>query len=270
MKYTIITSASNLKVREVLEVRNKRSRQRHNNAFLIEGPHLLEMAANADCIIRHVFFSESFIKKRDGQRLLKRLFEAGADIFMAKEHVMSKLAETETPQGILAVASYAPIDLNALTLRGKPLIVVTEGVQDPGNLGTIIRTSDAAGADAVVILPGTCDPFMPKSLRATAGSIFNLPVIFSEADDLIGWLRKKGISLFVTDIGADKSIFNSDLHGPLALAFGNEAQGVSQRLRDTADMLIRIPIIGRAESLNVAASAAICLYETVRQRTRPF
>lgn len=269
MKYTIITSASNPKVREVLEVRNKRSRQRHN-AFLIEGPHLLEMAANADCIIRNVFFSESFIKKRDGQRLLKRLLTAGADIYMAKEHVMSKLAETETPQGILAVASYAPIDLNALTLRGKPLIVVTEGVQDPGNLGTIIRTSDAAGADAVVILPGTCDPFMPKSLRATAGSIFNLPVIFSETEDLIGWLKREGISLFVTDTGANKSIFDSDLHGPLALAFGNEAQGVSQRLRDMADMLIRIPIIGSAESLNVAASAAICLYETVRQRTRPF
>ena len=167
------------------------------------------MAANAGCVIRRVFFSESFIKKESGRRLLKQLSESGSDIYAAREQIISKLAETETPQGILAVASCAPVDLNALTLRGYPFIVAAEGIQDPGNLGTIIRTSDAAGADAVVILPGTCDPFMPKSLRATAGSIFNLPVIFSEADDLIGWLRKKGISLFVTDIGADKSIFNS-------------------------------------------------------------
>lgn len=268
MEYPIITSASNPKVREVLEVRDKRGGQRHN-AFLIEGPHLLEMAVNAGCVIRRVFFSESFIKKESGRRLLKQLSEAGSDIYTAREQIISKLAETETPQGILAVASCAPVDLNALTLRGYPFIVAAEGIQDPGNLGTIIRTSDAAGADAVVILPGTCDPFTPKSLRATAGSIFNLPVIFSETEDMTGWLKKRGISLIVTDRDADKSIFNSDLQGPLALVFGNEAQGVSQRLRDTADILIRIPIIGRAESLNVAASAAICLYETVRQRTRP-
>ncbi|MDO9288788.1 MAG: RNA methyltransferase, partial [Thermodesulfovibrionales bacterium] len=151
--------------------------------------------------------------------------------------------------------------------KSIPLIVIVEGVQEPGNLGTIIRTADAAGADAVIILEGTCDAFSQKTIRATAGSIFNIPIVYAETDKLLEWLKAKKISLAATSLDAKKSIFNTDLKKPLAFVFGNEAHGVSAEIKKNADVILKIPIFGKAESLNVSASAAICLYEAVRQRS---
>ena len=150
----------------------------------------------------------------------------------------------------------------------SPLLVVSDGIQDPGNLGTIIRTADAAGADGVVILPGTCDVYMQKTIRATAGSLFNIPVTHAAVDELLDWLRAHKINLAVTASGAEKSFFEADLNKPVAFVFGNEAQGVQEDLKRAADMVLSVPIYGKAESLNVAASAAVCLYEAVRQRRK--
>jgi len=265
MRYKKITSLSNPLVREAMRIKEGRGSERH--AILIEGHRLLEMARASDAGIRKIFFTEAYRSGHEG--FLGQLPEKAAELIETTEHILSKIADTETPQGIVAEASYKRHKLHELSLQRSPLIVVCDGIQDPGNLGTIIRTADAAGADAVVFLPGTCDPFMPKAVRASAGSIFNIPVLFSEPAALMEWLRKKSISLMVSDVHASPSIYDTDMRKPLAFVFGNEAFGVSEYLKGRSDMRVSIPIPGKAESLNVATSAAICLYEAVRQRGGP-
>lgn len=260
-----ITSLSNPKIRETLEIKNKRDRYRER-AFIIEGPHLVEMSLASGNPIEKVFFTGSFSVKKEGRGLLSKISKRTFEIFEVTDRILNKLTDTETPQGIIAIGSCKTKSLEEISFRSIPLIVIIDGVQEPGNLGTIIRTSDASGADAVIILRGTCDPFMQKTIRANAGSIFNIPVIHAETDTLLKWLASEKIYLFVTALDAEISIFDADLKRALAFVFGNEAHGVSDRMKKNADLILKIPIFGRAESLNVAASAAVCLYEAVRQR----
>ncbi len=265
MKYIQITSASNPKIKEGLDIKNKRSKYKHA-AFIIEGPHLVETALASGNKINTVFFTDSFRAKKDRQRILREIAKKTGEIFEVTEQIMNKLANTETPQGIIATVSYDIKNLEEIRFKSVPLIMAVDRVQEPGNLGTIIRTSDAAGADAVVILKGTCDAFMQKTIRATAGSIFNIPIIYTGTDKFIEWLKSNGIILIATALDSDKSIFDSDLKKPIAFVFGNEAHGVSNEIKRKADLILKIPIYGKAESLNVSASAAVCLYEAVRQR----
>ena len=262
MRYKKITSLSNLHIKEALKIRERKI-GRHRD-LLIEGPHLIEMALASPAEIRKVFFTDSFRSKH--AELFTQLSRTGAELFETTDHVLSRLSDTEMPQGIAAIASLKFHDPGALPCSVNPLMVICDGIQDPGNLGTIIRTADAAGADAVIFLPGTCDPLLPKVVRATAGSVFTIPLVFTESGVLMQWLGEKAIALFVTDVNASRSIYEADLRKPLAFAFGNEAKGVNRSLRGEAKMLVKIPILGKAESLNVATSAALCLYEAVRQR----
>lgn len=274
MRFVKITSPANPIIKEALKIKEKRSRYRHE-AFLIEGPHLMEMAAaSIDVEIKRVFFTEAFSAKREGQRLLRQIAHSverkawsveRTTFIQVSGQVLNKLADTETPQGIVAVVSYKIAGLDSLSFQGIPFLTVCDGIQDPGNLGTIIRASDAAGADAVVILPGTCDAFTSKTIRATAGSIFNMPVIYLESEILFDYLDSKNIALYAADIHAQVSIYESNFKSPTAIAFGNEAHGVSEVLLKRAKGL-KIPIVGKAESLNVAMAASVCLYEVVRQR----
>lgn len=267
MNFIKITSPSNPKIKQALDIKNKRGKHKHNT-FIIEGPNLIEMALAFGQQINEVFFTNRFSSKKDGQKLLRQVSKATNELFEITDQLLNKLADTETPQGIIAIAAYKPIALEEITFKSIPLIIIVDGVQEPGNFGTIIRTSDAAGADAVIILKGTCDAFMQKTLRATAGSIFNIPIVYAETDTLLEWLKSKAIQLIVTALDSRESIFDADLKKPLAFIFGNEAHGVSAMLKKKADLTLKIPLIGKAESLNVSASAAICLYEAVRQRLR--
>jgi TrmH family RNA methyltransferase len=265
MKYAKITSAANQRVRDAVRTREKRVRSGHN-AFLLEGPHLVEMALSAGVRIREVFVTGALISQKEHQDLMGRVLKTTDLIFEVSDQVLNKISSTETPQGMAAVADYGPGSLSELSFHTNPLVVVVDTIQDPGNLGTIIRTADAAGADAVIVLPGSCDVFMPKVIRATAGSIFNIPVVNADPEALLTLLRANRIRLAVTAAGAETSLYDTDLSGPVAVAFGNEARGVSSKLKKAADFSLSIPIFGRAESLNAATSAAICLYEIVRQR----
>jgi len=266
MIYAKITSPSNPKIKQALDIKNKRSKYK-NIVFIIEGPHLIEAAMASGSRIKKVFFASAFESKKDGRKLLRQISESTAELYQTTEQILNKLADTETPQGIIAIASYEIKKLEEITFKQAPLIVAVDGVQEPGNLGTIIRTADAAGADAVIILKGTCDAFVQKTIRATAGSIFNIPVIYSDTDNLLHWLKTTGITLAATALDSDKSIFETNLKNPSAFVFGNEAHGVSSEIKKRADLILKIPIFGKAESLNVSASAAVCLYEAARQRS---
>lgn len=229
--------------------------------LLIDGQHAIEMALSSRFRIVRIFFSSKY----RNSTFLER-FDRDTEMIETTERIISELSDTEHPQGIIAVATYETFELSSIRSGKDSIFVVCDGIQDPGNLGTIIRTSDAAGADAVIILPGTCDPFMQKVIRASAGSIFNIPVIFSEKDNLKKWIRKRDIRLIVTAPGSSSTIYDLNLNGSIAFAFGNEARGVSEELITGADEIVSIPILGKAESLNVSVAASICLYEAVRQR----
>lgn len=261
-----ITSLSNPHVKEAVAISQKRSTR--PNTILIEGERLIRMADSAGALISEVFFTSSFGSRERGVSLLNKLEAGAVRSFEVSEKIISRLSDTDTPQGIVAVVSYKPPCLRDLSINTTALIVVLDSLQDPGNVGTIIRTADALGADAVVCLPGTCDTLSPKVIRASAGSIFNVPVVSAGTEELIAWLRDRGIGLAVTSPSADIPVFDSDLTSPVAFIFGNEAMGVGEALKESADLLISIPLFGKAESLNVATSAAVCLYEALRQRKK--
>jgi len=267
MNYPKLTSTAHPKIKALLDIKRRKDRDKHS-PFIIEGPHLIETAINSDSQINDVLFSASFSSKESGQKFLRRLSKHTKNIFEVSEHVIARIADTETTQGIIAVSACRSLSLEDLRPGAEALIVVIDGVQDPGNLGAIIRTSDAVAADAVVLLPGTCDAFMQKTVRSTAGSIFNIPVIDSDLQSFLKWLRLNKIKLAVTSLDTERTVFEEHLEGPLALVFGNEAHGVCKEIRSAADLLLKIPIYGHAESLNVASAAAVCLYEAVRQRRK--
>jgi TrmH family RNA methyltransferase len=260
MRYKKITSPSNPLIRELL----KEKKEREGNRLIIEGHRVFEMALASGAHIGRVFFTENYRSKNED--FLRQAAKYAPELMETTEQILSRIAETETPQGIVAVVSYKRHVLRELSLTPNPLIVVCDGIQDPGNVGAIIRTADAANADILIILPGTCDPLMPKAVRATAGSIFNIPVVTSGPEQLVEWLRKKSIGIVVAEAHASRTIYDADLRKPVALVFGNEAAGPSDYLKRNSDMDVSIPIPGKAESLNVAASAAISLFEAVRQR----
>jgi TrmH family RNA methyltransferase len=265
MKCLRIISLANPHIREMLSILRRRS-ETGDRFFLIEGIHLVEMALEAGAALKEVFFTGQFDSKEEGVRMLNRLAAGGIRLVEVTGQIMSRLTDTETPQGIVAVVRHQAKRLGDLTLSSRPLLVVLDRIQDPGNLGTIIRTSDAASVDAVLLLPSTCDPFMQKTIRSTAGSIFNIPVIQAGLDELAAFLRASGVKLGIASSDAHTTLFETDLKIPAALVFGNEAQGVSSEMRQIADFAFRVPISGKAESLNVATAAAVCVYEAFRQR----
>lgn len=266
MKYTKISSLANPLIKETLKIKQRRSGSRHE-AFLIEGPNLVEMAAASPLVeIFRVFFTGEYASTKEGGGILKKLGGKSSLFAEIPVQILSKIAETETPQGIVAIGAYKLLTFGEIVTKDIPLLVISDGIQDPGNLGTIIRVSDAVNADAVVILPGTCDAFNSKAVRATAGSLFNIPVVYSETGDLVKYLKSKHIKLYVADVHSRKLLYEADFKQPAAIALGNEAHGVSEEILKNADSLLKIPITGKAESLNVATAASVCLYEAVRQR----
>jgi TrmH family RNA methyltransferase len=179
--------------------------------------------------------------------------------------VMSELAQTVTPQGLLAVCDFVDVPLSAVTAAGPRLIALLANVRDPGNAGTVLRTADAAGADAVVFADASVDPYNGKCVRASAGSLFHLPVVAgSRLPETIGALRDAGLRVIAADgrasVTLDDPAIRQTLARPTAWLFGNEAWGLPAELLELADESVAVPIYGRAESLNLAAAAAVCLY----------
>jgi TrmH family RNA methyltransferase len=259
-----IESPKNKLIREALEVGTRRGRH-GERAFLIEGPHLLEEALGAatGTELFRVFYTERFRKRHAA--LWRRLTASGAELVHVSDTIMDKLADTETPPGVAAIAGKTEFPVERLSLSG--ITVVADGIRDPGNLGTLIRTADAVGAGAVVLL-GTCDPYSPKALRASSGSVFHLPLATSTDDVLLDCLRKKKVPLLVAVAHGDIPVFEVEAAPPLAIAFGNEAAGVRNEILTRADGSLSVPIFGRAESLNVASAAAVVLYELARRGPR--
>lgn len=190
--------------------------------------------------------------------------DAGVEVVFTTEGVLDAMADTVTPQGIVAVARQSPTSVREVFAASPRLVAICEEVRDPGNLGTIIRAADAAGADAVVLTGRTVDPYNPKVVRATTGSLFHLPVAVGvELSTAVEKAHAAGVRVIAADVGGGDFLASRELLAePTAWLFGNEARGLDEDALALADIALRLPIYGAAESLNLATAASVCLYET--------
>ena len=264
----IIESVHNPRVKYIISLGKSKTRKKEKK-FIVEGPHLVGEAIN--CFRESGKFPIDFILySADAPAdILKAARNLGVSCFRTTERVMREISEVETPQGILAVVKEEEFNLNEVLGRKPPLIVFCIDVQDPGNLGTIIRTADAVSASGVILSKGTVDLYNPKVLRSTIGSIFHLPIVHVEnIKETIITLKQNGTKIIAAALDAKKSYFDADLGGPVAIIFGNESKGIGRQVEGLCDGSVKIPMPGKAESLNVGVSSAVILYEALRQRSK--
>ena len=236
--------------------------------MVVEGAELLSVAMTAGASIEAVYVAPEGATAPSVVDVTRRILSQGGRVFDLAPGVMERVASTVTPQPLLAVVSYASTPLDALD--GATLVVVCVDVRDPGNLGTVIRTADAAGVDAVICCDGTVDPTNPKCVRATAGSLFHVPVVDGGTSAAaVADLSDRGFTTVATVARGGTDYASFDWAGPVALVLGNEAGGLTHDLVATLDAGVTIPMAGRAESLNVSVSAAVLCFEVLRQRRTP-
>jgi RNA methyltransferase, TrmH family len=255
----MLTSSKNPKVAAAARLK-KRSFREQDRAFLVEGAQGVHEALDAGRL-RTLFALD------DLDPLVLRAREAGVETLPVAEQVLRAITATVTPQGVVGVASFVDAELHHLPAEG--CVAVLHDVRDPGNAGTVLRSADAAGAGGVVFADTSVDLYNPKTVRASAGSVFHLPVVRRVATaDVIVHLRGNGFRVLAMDARGDRDLYGIDLAGPVAFLFGNEAHGLSDEVRRMADAVVRVPHAGRAESLNLAAAASVCLFEWARRRLR--
>jgi len=255
----VISSTKNPKVAAAARL-HKRAFRDEDRRFLVEGAQGVREALDADPVAIETLFLEDELHE-----LAVRARERGVDIVGAAGQVMARLTSTVTPQNIVGVAPYVDVPLDAVPATG--CVAVLHEVRDPGNAGTIVRSADAAGAAGVVFGAASVDVYNPKTVRACAGSVFHLPIVREmPTADVIAGLRERGHRILAMDAHGSNSLYTTDVSGPVAFIFGNEAHGLPQEVVSSADATVRVPHAGAAESLNLAAAATICLFEHARRR----
>ncbi|WP_027340647.1 TrmH family RNA methyltransferase [Halonatronum saccharophilum] len=261
-----ITSISNGRIKRLRSLYKKKYR-RIEGAFVLEGVRIIEEACKEDALIEEVFYSDYLLRNQRGKDLLEKLKSKRVDVIEVSDKVLAEVSDTQSPQGILAVVKKVEYDLEDIVNGDENFLLVVDGVQDPGNLGTIIRTADAAGVAGIITTKGTVSLYNQKTIRATMGSLFRLPV-YRENDlgNLKKILKDNKVRVIVGDIGGDKYHFDVDYIDSVALIVGNEGKGPRAELIEFADEVIKIPLVGDAESLNVAMATGVIVYEGVRQR----
>lgn len=260
-----IISSQNPLIKEVKSLKSRKDREA-KGLFFVEGSRIVEEAANENTDIKYTVISEDYASGDEGRRLSGILEKSGCRNYMVPDGLYKQLTDTETPQGILAVIGLG--ERRTIDDTGSDdLYVILENIRDPGNMGTIMRTADAAGFTGVIVSSGCVDVYNTKVLRATMGSIFHIPVYYcSTAPDAVRLLKSKGIKVYASHLKGSCSLYEADMTVPASIVIGSEAEGVSEETALSADMLIRIPMPGRAESLNASVAAGIMMYEAVRQR----
>ena len=263
----MISSKQNGEIKLLRSLKQRKYRQREK-LFVIEGIRIIEEAINDGADILKVYYSPLIGANPRAQRLLKELEKKKIVKFLIEEKLFYELAETEAPQGILAVVKEPDYDLNDL-LKFKslyPHIILINGVQDPGNLGNILRTAAAAGWAGAILSKGTVDLYNPKAIRSTMGAIHKIPILRKiELTDLLYELRQRNFQIIATGLAGELQHFEIDFSQPTVIIVGNEGNGVDPELLYSVDDVVKIPMDPQAESLNVAVAAGIVIFEGVRQ-----
>lgn len=226
--------------------------------YLIEGENLLEEAVKNGAAIKTVLMCRDYRGS---------LFGTEDKAFCLSDKLFEQLSQTETTQGIMAIVEKPELSPDLFLNRGGGNFIVLDRLQDPGNIGTILRTADAAGYELAIVMKGTADVFSPKAVRAATGSLFRMPVVFMDSvDELMEFTRAAGKKLAATCFDTDRYYYDEDLRENIALIIGNEGGGISRELMESSDLKIKIPMHGNIESLNASVAAGILMYEAVRPR----
>ena len=276
----MLTSAQNPKIKDLLALQEKSRLRREKGLFVVEGRRELEHCLEAGYQIDTLFVCPDILDLTDETPLLRSLLDSGSqpatgcharpdrasDVFEVSPAVYGKIAYREGTEGIIAEVVTPKLTLAKLNLPENPLVMVLEAVEKPGNLGAVLRSADAAKADAVIICDPLTDLFNPNLIRASIGAVFTVPVVTATSEEAIKFLKDRGIRILTAQLQDSVLYYDSDMRHAVALVMGTEATGLSQAWREAADAHIRIPMLGRLDSLNVSVSAAILLFEAVRQR----
>lgn len=255
----VIESKENSLFKETKKLKERKGRTK-SSKFIIEGFRLVEEAFRASVEIDYLIVLEGNLDKANDY--LKQYNYQNIKLYIMKKDLFKELCLTEQPQGIIAVIKIKQAELS----NDGSFYLLCDKVQDPGNLGTIIRTAHAAGVDGIIITKGTVDLYNDKTLRATMGSVFHIPIIFDdEQNSIIKKFISNGFSLIATSLEGTNNFFDEDLSGKIIISVGNEGNGVSDEIYKLSNKKVKIPMPGGAESLNVAVAASIIIYEKVRQ-----
>jgi TrmH family RNA methyltransferase len=251
----------------VAALRDRRTRET-SGLTVVDGAREVRRALEADATAVEAFVCESRLAGPDARAALDALAERGVPTTSVSEQVFEKIAFGDRAEGIVAVVRIPELGLDRLALPPDPLVVVVEGVEKPGNVGAVLRSADGAGADAVIAASAGTDLFNPNAIRASAGTIFGIPLAAATSGDVQAWARATGLRLVAAQVHATRPYTDVDLRGPVAIILGAEADGLTAAW-DAPDVLpVAIPMRGVADSLNVSVSAAVLLYEARRQRDR--
>ncbi len=284
----MITSTSSSQVKHIVNLQKKSKLRKEEKQFVVEGIKMVSEAPK-DRLVK-VYISETF--KADNEEFLKKMnYEAlGKDILeVVSDNVFIRMSDTQTPQGIMAVVKMSDVCIedmfekdnytdskddgadkvedNTVDAKKQPLLLILENLQDPGNLGTIVRMAEGAGVTGIIMSSNTVDIYNPKTIRSTMGSLYRVPVIY--VDDIckaVDECKEKGVKVYAAHLKGTDNYNQKDYAQPTAFMIGNEGNGLSDRLTQKADELVRIPMQGKVESLNAAIACTILTYEAVRQR----
>jgi len=256
----VITSVHNPKIKWVRSLQSDPGARREAGAFVVEGVRLAAEALASGWLVQLVLYGEDLGAR--SRLVVDNFIAQGAPIELVAEHVLRLASDTQTPQGVLAV-----IEMRSLPLPPAPdFVFIPDGVRDPGNLGSMLRTAAAAGVQAVLIPRGAVDAYTPKVVRAAMGAHFHLPIASLAWEEIAGLLGMDELQIYLADAATGEPYFRCDLRHPLALIVGGEAEGAGEAARSLADATLHIPMASGVESLNAAAAAAVLLFEVARQR----
>jgi RNA methyltransferase, TrmH family len=253
-----ITSLQNPRVKQIVKLRDDKKQRQREGLMLVEGYDEISLALEAGYTPHTVLSAPDLVRRQ--------LRNTAAENLTVSQAVFEKMSQRENPDGWLAVFPIPRVSVNDLKLGASPFIIVAEAIEKPGNLGAILRTADAARVDAVLVCDPRVDAHSPNVVRASRGTIFTVPVVETSNSQALAYLQERGIRLLAATPSADMEYTRLDLQGPLAVAVGTEDLGLSTFWMDRADMRVKIPMMGKVNSLNVSIATALIVYEVVRQR----
>jgi TrmH family RNA methyltransferase len=268
MRTEQITSFQNPKVKNLLLLQEKSSARREQGLFVVEGRRELEHCIEAGYKVRTVFYCPEIAGTAAGNDVEASFSGLSREslVIEVPAALYRKIAYREGTEGIMAEVEAKQLSLTDLQLPENPLIVVLEAVEKPGNLGAVLRSADAAGASAVIVCDPLTDLYNPNLIRASIGAVFTVPVVAASSAEVIQFLKGRGIAILTAQLQDSSLYYDTDMRRGVAIVMGTESTGLTSSWREAADAHIRIPMLGRLDSLNVSVSAAILLFEAVRQR----
>ena len=256
----MITSTSNQQVKNLIQLQKKGKARKEQDVFVVEGLKMYQEAPE-DRLVK-TYVSESFYKKQKEKDIWK-----GEPIEILADRVFEAVSDTRTPQGSLSLVTQSHFSLTEVAAGASPLLMVIENLQDPGNLGTILRTGEGAGVTGIIMSSETVDIYNPKTIRSTMGSVYRMPFCYEEdMERVMCELKNRGIRSYAAHLKGTEAYDKQDYRGGTAFLIGNEGNGLSENLAGRSDTYIRIPMCGKVESLNAAVASAVLMYEAQRQR----